>query len=207
MIVVIDLGIGNAKAVANMVKKTGRNAILTDDPETVKKATVVIFPGVGKFDAVVEALKRSSLHETLEKKVLVDRTPYFGICVGMQILFAGSEEGTSEGFGWVRGSVKKFDFSNMVNEKRKVPHIGWDSVKSSAEDKRSLLSLDDRFYFVHSYHAVCEDSADIYGTTDYAYEFCSAVSHENIFGVQFHPEKSHKFGLKLFDNFFGSVNV
>lgn len=207
MIVVIDLGIGNAKAVANMVKKTGRNAILTDDPETVKKATVVIFPGVGKFDAVVEALKRSSLHETLEKKVLVDRTPYFGICVGMQILFAGSEEGTSEGFGWVRGSVKKFDFSNMVNEKRKVPHIGWDSVKSSAEDKRSLLSLDDRFYFVHSYHAVCEDSADIYGTTDYAYEFCSAVSHENIFGVQFHPEKSHKFGLKLFDNFFRSVNV
>lgn len=207
MIVIIDLGIGNAKAVANMIKKTGRNAILTDDPETVKRATVVVFPGVGKFDAVVQALKSSALYETLEKKVLVDRTPYFGICIGMQILFAGSEEGISNGFGWVQGYVKKFDFSNMVNEKRKIPHIGWDHVQVSKEDGKSLISLEDRFYFVHSYHAVCEDSADVYGTTDYAYDFCSAVCHKNIFGVQFHPEKSHKYGLKLFDNFFSSINV
>lgn len=203
MIVILDIGIGNPSSILNMLKKVGAEAVLCRDLVTLSTATGIIFPGVGSFDSCVEALNQSGLKEILEKKVLVEKIPFLGICLGMQILFHRSEEGKLPGLGWVQGQVVKFKSSKIDQSPKKlrIPHMGWNTV--SPQIKSSLVSAEDeqRFYFVHSYHASGVPTENVLATTTYGLDFVCAVEKENIFGMQFHPEKSHRFGMRLMKKF------
>jgi len=201
MIVIIDYKMGNIGSVTNMIKKIGYTTLVTSNAQDVESATKIILPGVGHFDKAMRNLRELNLIEILNRKALIEKVPILGICLGMQLLSEKSEEGNSSGLGWIKGEVCKFTFGYNPN-KLKVPHMGWNTIhqrKYSAllED----LNSNPRFYFVHSYHFKCYDQADILCTSEYGYRFVSAVSHENIMGVQFHPEKSHKFGMMLLRNF------
>ena len=198
--VVVDLGVANYGSMMNMLKKIGANAILTDSVVKLLNARRIILPGVGAFDSVAAALmKNSALVDALNKAVIDQRIPFMGICVGMQILFSKSEEGKLPGLGWIKGEVKRFSFSDGV--KLPVPHMGWSSV--SQKNKSPLFSQGDKskFYFVHSYHAADVPGEDIILTANYGYDFVAGVMKNNIFGFQFHPEKSHRYGIELFSKF------
>lgn len=201
MITIIDYGMGNAKSVANMLRKTGHGSQITGDPLIVERAEKIILPGVGAFDYGIEQLKRLGLYNALNKRVLWDKVPILGICLGMQLFAKSSEEGSNTGLCWIDADVIKFDFSQS-EKSFKVPHMGWNSVDKTK--KHSLfrkVSKPMRFYFVHSFHLVCHDIDVVLATTLYSNDFVSAVANDNIMGVQFHPEKSHKYGLQLLKNF------
>ena len=204
MIVVVDNGTGNVGSVANMVKRAGGTVCVSADEDVIERAEKLILPGVGSFDTCISRLKAASFFEALERKVLSDQVPFLGICVGMQMLFESSQEGNLPGLGWLKGEVKKFEPHAISGGKLKVPHMGWNVVRVS---KSSPLfgygEAENRFYFVHSYYAACQESADVIARAIYGQEFTCAVQKENIFGVQFHPEKSHRFGLALIKNFIG----
>lgn len=201
MLVIIDYGVGNLASIRNMLKKVGSDAIISSDEDTIRAADKLILPGVGAFDTCAEKLRESSLIPLLNSKVLEQKTPVIGVCVGMQLLMEGSEEGALPGLGWIKGRVVKFRQESLPAE-LKIPHMGWTDViirKSSRlfED----MFPEPRFYFVHSYFAQPAHTSDILAQAVYGASFTAAVEHENIAGVQFHPEKSHKFGMKLFENF------
>ena len=183
-----------------MLKKAGTEAMISSKEEDILNADKLILPGVGAFDTCAMKLKESGLIRILNKKALEDKIPVLGICVGMQLLFSNSEEGELPGLGWVEGKVVKFK-TDLLNG-LKVPHMGWTEVKLN---KSSSLFMDmyeePRFYFVHSYYPEVNNPEDALLFGDYGYPFVAAVEHENIIGVQFHPEKSHKYGLRLFENF------
>ena len=202
MITIIDYGMGNLGSVKNMFKKVGETAIISSDKNDIKNATKILLPGVGAFDNAMKNLDDLGLIEIIKEKVLVDKTPIMGICLGMQLLTKGSEEGQREGFGFVDAYAKKFDFSSL-DETLPIPHMGWNKVYLQKESKLLQEGEDreNRFYFVHSYAVGCENKEDILTTTNYGYEFVSSFEKNNIIGCQFHPEKSHKFGMKLFKNF------
>ncbi|MDS1369872.1 imidazole glycerol phosphate synthase subunit HisH [Aliarcobacter butzleri] len=197
MIVVIDYGIGNLGSIANMIKKVGHKCIVTSDLEEIKKATKLILPGVGSFDNGIKNLKELGMIEVLNQKVLVEKTPILGICLGMQLMTKISEEGRLKGLDWIDGQTKRF-----VSDTLKVPHMGWNIVN---HEKISILfnelESEKRFYFVHSYYVELNCKKDILTITNYGHNFVSAFEKENIIGVQFHPEKSHKFGMNLIKNF------
>jgi glutamine amidotransferase len=200
-LVIVDYGVGNLASIKNMLKKIGINSLISGISSDIESASKLILPGVGAFDTCVDKLNQSGLRETLSKRVLVDKVPILGICVGMQLLLSGSEEGSGNGLGWVGGTNVRFNSSSMSTGTR-IPHMGWTEVTFV---KNSPL-LDGmypypRFYFVHSYHAALSDDADRLLTSDYGYPFAAALEHKNIIGVQFHPEKSHKFGMKLLENY------
>ena len=198
--VIVDCGIGNLGSVVNMLKKIGVKAAVSSDPSVIAAADKLLLPGVGAFDAGMDALNKSGLIPLLNRKVLTEKTPILGICLGMQLLTRKSEEGALPGLGWVKGETVRFDFPGRAD--LKVPHMGWNRVSVKQESPLFLqMPEDPRFYFVHSYHVVCEDPTDVAATTPYGLDFTSAVSKGNIHGVQFHPEKSHKFGMKLLENF------
>lgn len=203
MIVVLDNEMGNAGSVINMIKRAGGSAILSSDPEVIKKAEKLILPGVGSFDRGITNLRQSTFFDVLTEKVLKDKTPFLGICLGMQLLFENSEEGELPGLGWIKGNVKRFNFAGLNDASTlKIPHMGWNLVKATKINK--LLpdnEIELRYYFVHSYHVECNDPSDILATSPYGYEFTCAVQRDNIFGAQFHPEKSHRFGLGLLRKF------
>lgn len=202
MIVILDYGVGNLNSIKNMVKKVGFDSEITSDPEVVSKGTKFILPGVGSFNYGITKLKSTPYFNTLEQKVLQEKKPILGVCLGAQLLFEESEEGErTEGLGWIKGKVKKFKFSSNETE-LKIPHMGWNFVRSVKRSKL-LEGLDEnaRFYFVHSYHFDCCDDDSPLLTTVYGHSFVSAVEKGNVIGVQFHPEKSHKFGMKLYKNF------
>ena len=203
MIVVLDNEMGNAGSVINMIKRAGGSAILSSDPEVIKKAEKLILPGVGSFDRGITNLRQSTFFDVLTEKVLKDKTPFLGICLGMQLLFESSEEGELPGLGWIKGNVKRFNFAGLNDASSlKIPHMGWNLVKATKLNK--LLpdnEIELRYYFVHSYHVECHDPSDILATSPYGYEFTCAVQRDNIFGAQFHPEKSHRFGLGLLRKF------
>jgi len=182
----------------NIIKKIGCKAILIDKPEELDSFDKIILPGVGSFDAGVIKLKEYKFDEKL-KQLSKHGTKILGICLGMQLLFDKSEEGILPGLGLIKGEVKKF---KADNEKMKIPHMGWNEVDFK---KKSFLSKnmpeDSRFYFVHSFYCIPSDSKTILCSTNYGIEFTSAIINDNIFGFQFHPEKSHKFGMKLLQNF------
>ena len=203
MIVIVDYGIGNLGSIANMFRKVGAAATISSDAAAIEDAEKIVLPGVGSFDRAMRELVASGLIPTLQAKVQAG-TPLLGVCLGMQLLGRGSEEGALPGLGWVDASVVHFrpPGSNGSRANLKVPHMGW-NVLEPARDHPLLADLGEepRFYFVHSYHVVCDDPRTALGHADYGGPFVAAISQDNILGVQFHPEKSHKFGMQLLRNF------
>jgi len=204
-LVVVNAGVGNLGAIPNMLKRLGAPARVTADADEIAAADRVILPGVGAFDAAMRSLDELGLIPVLNRKALEERVPILGVCLGMQLLGAGSEEGALAGLGWLRGHAIRFR-SNGVGPPLRIPHMGWNYVHRT--DNGALLGDLDatpRFYFAHSYHFVCDDGADVAGVTRYGYPFVSAVRRGNISGIQFHPEKSHRFGLEVFRTFLSGV--
>lgn len=200
MITIVDYKTGNLGSIQNILKKIGESSVISSDASIISNATKIILPGVGSFDTGMENLISLDLIEVLNRKALKEKIPILGICLGMQLLSEKSEEGIFPGLGWIKGDVRKFNFSDTTEYK--VPHMGWNFVISRKESRLLDDMYDDpRFYFVHSYYFKPTNSKDILTSTEYETVFASAVESENIIGVQFHPEKSHKFGLKLLRNF------
>jgi glutamine amidotransferase len=204
MIVIIDYQMGNIGAIVNMLKRIGIESSVSSNIEDIKKADKLILPGVGSFDEGIKNLEQLNLISVLSEKVIEGETPILGICLGMQLFSKKSEEGILEGLGWIDGEVKKFKFNNNESgqNRLKIPHTGWNTITIKKQDVLfEEMPEESRFYFVHSYHFNCGNVDNVLATTDYGYEFSSIIKKENIIGVQFHPEKSHKFGMKLLKNF------
>jgi glutamine amidotransferase len=207
VILILDGGMGNLGSIRNMFKQAGFEAEISSAPERVRDATKIVLPGVGAFDHGMEQLHERGLVEPLCESVLARGTPLLGICLGMQLLTKRSEEGQRPGLGWIDAETIRFRFpdearSERVRQRLRVPHMGWNLARP-AKPSRLFEGMTEelRFYFVHSYHVVCADTADVLATTSHGLEFVAAVERGNIFGVQFHPEKSHKFGMRLLANF------
>ena len=200
MIVIVDYDMGNIGSVYNMLKKIGRKSEITRDLEKIRQADHIILPGVGAFDSGMEQLEKFGLVELIRHKALVDKTPILGICLGAQLMLEKSEEGQKSGLGLVQGEVKRFQLS--AESKLRIPNMGWNQIEKVKSSKLvDVLPDQPRFYFVHSYHFKMAQPLDQLLMSEYGYSFCSAFQHENISGVQFHPEKSHKFGMALLRNF------
>ena len=201
MVAVINYGLGNVSSILNMLKKIGaKDVVLVQDPSEIKFADKLILPGVGAFDTGMKLLKQSGLVDAINIHTLENKKPILGICLGMQMLGCSSEEGKESGLGYLDFVSKKFDLKNSM---LKVPHMGWDYV-SVEKEKDHIVSegmSSMKFYFVHSYHAVCKNAEDVLMYCNYGYPFAAAVSRGSIYGVQFHPEKSHKYGMQLLSNF------
>jgi glutamine amidotransferase len=202
MVTIINYGIGNLISIQNMLKKAGCNEVLiSKETKNILEADKLILPGVGHFDYGMKQLRQSPFFESLNQRVLEDKVPVLGICLGAQLLSQGSEEGEEPGLGWINAYTRKFNPARMP-EALKVPHMGWGDVAIQKDSKLfEAMPADPRFYFVHTYHLVCEDPADELVSCTYGYSFTAGVEKGNILGVQFHPEKSHKYGLQLLTNF------
>lgn len=199
MITIVDYGMGNLGSIFNMFKKIGVASKITSDLEEIKYAKKILLPGVGSFDKAMQRINTSNIKEVLDYKVLKEETPILGICLGMQLLTNSSEEGIEKGLGYINASTKKFSFQD---KKMKVPHMGWNLVNESTKSKLTEKFIEEsRFYFVHSYYVEVVNQENSILKTNYGLEFDSAIQHKNVYGAQFHPEKSHKFGMKLFENF------
>jgi imidazole glycerol-phosphate synthase subunit HisH len=201
LIHIIDYGLGNVQAFLTMYKSLGIEAVRAKTADDLKSASKIILPGVGAFDYAISLLNQSGMRPILEKLVLQDKVPVLGICVGMQILASSSDEGLLPGLGWVTGKVRTFDV-NKLSSRLPLPHMGWNDVQPKLEHPLFLgLERDARFYFLHSYYFDCNQLAHIAATTFYGINFSCAISANNVYGVQFHPEKSHHFGAQLLKNF------
>ncbi len=199
-IVIIDYQVGNLSSIANMLKKVGQKSIISGDINEIKSADKLILPGVGSFDYGMNKLNESGITEVLNEKALNDKIPFLGICLGAQLLTQSSEEGVLAGLGWFKAKTIKFDFSNLQT-KLKIPHMGWTEVQAPRPCPLMENLVDSRFYFVHSFHFTTPDESEIMLQSEFGYPFVSALWKENIYAVQFHPEKSHKFGMQLMRNF------
>jgi imidazole glycerol-phosphate synthase subunit HisH len=201
MITIIDYGMGNLGSIANMLKKVGAKAVISSDISTIEKADKLILPGVGAFNNGMAKLAELGLIPCLNAKVLEAKTPILGVCLGMQLITHKSEEGNLPGLGWLEAETKRFRFEPYQSG-LKVPHMGWNLINiKQPHPVFNEMYEEPRFYFVHSYYVACHNEQDVLATTTYGHEFVSAVAKENIVGMQFHPEKSHKFGMKLLKNF------
>jgi len=203
MIVIVDYGMGNLGSISNMLKKIGSKAEVTSDKQVIGNAQKLILPGVGAFDNAITNLRTLDLIEILNRKVLEEKIPILGICLGIQLFTKRSDEGILPGLSWV--DAETVSFAKYVDTKKnKVPHMSWNSVR--VEKENPLIDSREggnRYYFVHSYFVRCSNPLDILSTTNYGIDFVSAIQKNNIFGVQFHPEKSHNYGMKLLRNFVG----
>ena len=201
MIHIVDYGMCNVGSIRNMLKRVGVAAVVSPDAEDLRRAERIILPGVGSFDAGMENLEQRGFVEVLDERVRGAGVPVLGICLGMQLLTRSSEEGRRAGLGWLAADTVRFDFSALDSRPR-VPHMGWNTIDPRREHELFAgLEAPPRFYFVHSYHVVCEDPTDVLATCRHGYEFTCVVGRSNVFGTQFHPEKSHRFGLRLLENF------
>ena len=201
MITIIDYNTGNLGSIKNMLKRLGIASQITNDKGAIENAEKLILPGVGHFDYGMHQLHNSGLIPLLNKKVLEDKTPILGICLGVQLLTETSEEGTEKGLGWIKGKTIAFD-KNKLAANQKIPNMGWTDVENYQQSNLFEGMYDEpRFYFVHSFHLELEDKNDYLVTAKYGYDFAAGIEHKNILGVQFHPEKSHKYGMKLLENF------
>lgn len=199
-IIIIDYGMGNLHSVKKKLKRLKANVVVSSDPREILLADKLILPGVGHFAKAMENLKDFNLISVLNESVLIQKKPILGICLGMQLMANRSEEGNVEGLGWIDANVVRFTIKNKL--KYKIPHTGWNQI---IKIKESSLTKDipdlSEFYFVHAYHFISTNKFDILNETEYEYSFTSAIEKENIFGVQYHPEKSHDIGEILFNNF------
>jgi glutamine amidotransferase len=201
MITIIDYGVGNINAFVNVYKRVDIQVKVARTREDLIGADKLILPGVGHFDHAMTQLNNSGMRDTLDKLVLVDKIPVIGICVGMQMMANCSDEGTLEGLKWVDAYVRKFDESK-INQLTRLPHMGWNDVKPVKNIPLfTSLEKDAIFYFLHTYYFECNNPNDIIAVTEYGGEFASAAQHENKYGIQFHPEKSHSYGETLLHNF------
>lgn len=198
MIAILDYGIGNLKSIYNMFKKVGIESVITSDIEVIKNADKYLLPGVGSFDHAIKSLRDTPYFQTLEKEVFENKKPILGICLGMQLLTHSSEEGEEKGLGWIDAKTIKFD---LQDKSLSIPHMGWNKTEPTCTDNIFQNLEENRFYFVHSYHVVCDDEKNILATSHYGETFTCSIHKDNIYGVQFHPEKSHKFGMRLLKNF------
>jgi glutamine amidotransferase len=195
------LSIGNTKSVVNMINRLGGEVVIANTPEDLLSAKKIILPGVGAFDTGMRELNEDGWSPILNKLVLEDKVPVLGICLGMQFFFDGSEEGILPGLKWMPGYLRKFQSS--TDNPIKIPHMGWNTVSVQKIDGLIPAYAEEevRYYFVHSYHAVCENYFHVVATANHGSNITAAVQHDNIYGVQFHPEKSHRFGMALLNNF------
>lgn len=201
MIAIIDYGLGNVLAFVNVYRRLNIPVSVARSAGDLVSASKLILPGVGSFDHAMQQMDQSGMRKTIEQLVLQQGIPILGICVGMQMLASSSDEGTQPGLGWIDGVVKKFDVSSMPHGTH-LPHMGWNDVKPMCEGGLFKdLEQGARFYFLHSYYFECHQRPNILAVTDYGVDFSSAIRRDNVYGVQFHPEKSHHFGSKLLSNF------
>jgi glutamine amidotransferase len=198
MITIVNYGMGNLGSVFNMFKRIGVEAQIVYRPEELINAKKILLPGVGAFDNAMKRINEGGFLDVLNEKALVEKVPFLGICLGMQLLTRGSEEGVLPGLGWIAADTTRFPKQNVL----KVPHMGWNEVHVATPSPLTRnLSDEPRFYFVHSYSVHVDNERDSILKCHYGIDFDAAVQHENIFGAQFHPEKSHKFGMRLLENF------
>lgn len=200
MITIVDYGLGNLFSIQNIIKKVGGTATISADPEEISRAKKIILPGVGAFDEGIANIDRLGLRTVLQERAAAG-IPMLGICLGMQLMLDASEEGSLPGLGLVGGRVSRFP-SDVAGAKLRIPHVGWNEVKASGAN--ALLAdfeAQSRFYFIHSFYANLENAADEMLQTSYGINFSSGFARGNVRGVQFHPERSHRFGKQLFKNF------
>jgi glutamine amidotransferase len=200
-VVIVDCGVGNLRSIQHKLKKIRISSTVSSKIEDIAEADRLILPGVGSFATAMGNLKKHNLITVLNRKVLKEKTPILGICLGTQLFTKRSEEGNVEGLGWLDAETKRFKFEENDADLR-IPHVGWNTIRPR---KKSFfltgVTPGQRFYFTHSYHVYCECNNDVLAMTHYGYDFASAVQKENVFGVQFHPEKSHRRGVELIRNF------
>ncbi|MEO6133696.1 MAG: imidazole glycerol phosphate synthase subunit HisH [Ginsengibacter sp.] len=201
MITIINYGSGNIRAIGNIYDRLNISYKIASSPQEVHGAQKIFLPGVGAFDETISMLDKTGFREVLDKEIIQNKVPVIGICVGMQILAESSEEGSLPGLGYIKGRVKKID-ETLLKQKPKLPHLGWNSIQI-ARVNTLLDGVDEEFgfYFLHTYYFECENDSDILATTNYGKSFASAINHENVYGIQFHPEKSHNNGVTLLKNF------
>jgi glutamine amidotransferase len=200
MVTIVDYGMGNLGSVRNMFNYIKVPVQVSGDAKVIEQAVRVLLPGVGAFDAAMLKINDAGLRDVLQYKAMEEKVPVLGICLGMQLLTNGSEEGMMPGFGWIDATTQRFRFSD---KSMKVPHMGWNLTREIQPNALTKdLGEEPRFYFVHSYYVTAADEKNVLMRTHYGHDFDSVITNgENIYGAQFHPEKSHKFGMQLFKNF------
>ena len=200
MISILDIGVSNIGSVQRMLERLEVDTEIIDKNAKLEKCDAIIIPGVGSFDQGIKRLRGFHSFNIIENKVLVEKVPVLGICLGMQMMTNGSEEGTSPGLGWIAADTKK-----IISETHKIPNMGWRKIIYIAEKNSTDIEYSEKYYFTHSYHVQCQDANDILMKTNEGIELVAAFKRNNIMGVQFHPEKSHQYGFKFFNTWIKSL--
>jgi glutamine amidotransferase len=201
LITIIDYGSGNISAIGNIYERLNIDYKIAKSPSEIIGAHKLFLPGVGAFDETMILLENSGFRKALDIEVLINKVPIIGICVGMQVLGSSSEEGKLPGLGYIKGHVKRLD-ENLIINKPSLPHMGWNNISLKRQSPLfEDIDTEIGFYFLHSFYFECDNHSDVLATTDYGQSFASAINHENVYGIQFHPEKSHNNGVSLLKNF------
>lgn len=202
MITIVNYGMGNLGSIKNMLRKLGHDSIITSDPNIIENSQKLILPGVGSFDTGMKQLKQMNIEELLHRKATEEEVPILGICLGAQLMCSSSGEGSEKGLGWFDADVLSFRDSFQDDINLPVPNMGWIDVEIKKQSQLTeLLPENPRFYFVHSYYIKANNNKDILLQSNYGFDYTSGLQRKNIYGVQFHPEKSHKYGFQLLKNF------
>lgn len=201
MITIIDYGSGNISAIGNIYERLNIDYKIAKSPLEIIGAHKLFLPGVGAFDETMILLENSGFRKALDIEVLINKVPIIGICVGMQVLGGSSEEGKLSGLGYIKGHVKRLD-ENLIINKPSLPHMGWNNISLKRQSPLfEDIDTEIGYYFLHSFYFECDNHSDVLATTEYGHSFASAINHENVYGIQFHPEKSHNNGVSLLKNF------